>query len=200
MSDSKSSTGKVAFSVGFYIVTSITMVMVNKWVLNAVEIPLTFLYGQLLVAVVLLHLGGMFRLLSIPKLDFGKCKALAPLIAVNVIGLSFNTLCLKYVDASFYQVYIPRAFKIFDTRQGGESTSVTDDCWLLFLHSAQEHIGPYHACMRRCMLRICLWRLLRIKRGGEQHRIQHWRHLWSCVLSHHCLTCCGYQEQHEGRG
>lgn len=32
------------------------------------------------------------------------CRGLVPLICINVTGLIFNTYCLQYVDASFYQV------------------------------------------------------------------------------------------------
>lgn len=37
---------QVVFSVSFYMVTSITMVMANKWILNDHHYPLTFLWLQ----------------------------------------------------------------------------------------------------------------------------------------------------------
>ncbi|KAK9761638.1 hypothetical protein K7432_013321 [Basidiobolus ranarum] len=94
----------VAFSVSFYIVTALVMVMANKWVLNAVSVPVTFLWAQIALAVVFFHLSSLFNLFVIPKLNLQTCVALAPLITINVIGLTFNTLCLQYLDASFYQV------------------------------------------------------------------------------------------------
>ncbi len=120
------------------------MVIGNKWVLSALpDLPLTFLWLQLLVAVVLLaitHLFGVIQLPSpafsrnsdslpyspvysnkknipgvltsflrnlqrtLPTVNWKKSEQLMPLIAVNVIGLTGNTLCLKYIDASLYQV------------------------------------------------------------------------------------------------
>jgi GDP-fucose transporter C1 len=41
---------------------------------------------------------------TIPKVHWSTCKGLVPLISINVTGLIFNTYCLQYVDASFYQV------------------------------------------------------------------------------------------------
>lgn len=95
---------RVIFAVAFYFVTSITLVMANKWVLNAVEIPITFLWFQIVIAVILLHVSALAGLLVLPTLEKERCRALLPLITVNVVGLSFNTLCLKYVDAAFFQV------------------------------------------------------------------------------------------------
>ena len=43
-------------------------------------------------------------LVRLPPLDWAVCRALTPLVAINVVGLSLNTLCLHYVQASFYQV------------------------------------------------------------------------------------------------
>lgn len=78
--------------------------MANKAVLNQIEVPITFLAFQCLTAVLLMHIGNTFGLCSIPPLEWSICKKLGPLIAINVVGLSFNTLCLKFVDASFFQV------------------------------------------------------------------------------------------------
>lgn len=93
-----------------------------EWVLNAVQVPLFFLLVQLLTAVACLHLAACFgpRLLvsawnalmrgmltgffKIPEMRLSTCKGLTPLIAINCIGLAFNTYCLQFVDASFYQV------------------------------------------------------------------------------------------------
>ncbi|KAI5479310.1 DUF250 domain contaning protein [Pseudohyphozyma bogoriensis] len=94
----------VVGSVVFYLVAAIIMVMVNKWVLNAVEVPLFFLFCQLVIAVLLLQVCALFGYFKLPHLDVSVCKGLAPLIACNVLGLAFNTYCLQYVDASFYQI------------------------------------------------------------------------------------------------
>ncbi|GAA5966377.1 hypothetical protein JCM3765_005082 [Sporobolomyces pararoseus] len=98
------SRGMVIFSVMFYLVAAIVMIMVNKWVLNKVQIPLFFLFCQLGIAVILLQLCALFGYMKLPRMDVTTCKGLAPLIACNVLGLAFNTYCLQYVDASFYQI------------------------------------------------------------------------------------------------
>ncbi|KAM0756320.1 hypothetical protein T439DRAFT_321024 [Meredithblackwellia eburnea MCA 4105] len=102
--EEQASKAMVVFSVSFYLVAAIVMVMVNKWVLNAIEIPLFFLFCQLIIAVVLLHICALFGYFKLPTLDYQTCRGLVPLISCNVLGLAFNTYCLQYVDASFYQV------------------------------------------------------------------------------------------------
>ncbi|KDQ54154.1 hypothetical protein JAAARDRAFT_196895 [Jaapia argillacea MUCL 33604] len=103
--DKKHSRVAVMGTVLFYLVAALAMVMANKWVLSTTETPLFFLFTQLVIAVVLFlgsHAIGIIKLpmdFSIPHM-----KAMAPLIALNVFGLSFSNFTLKYVDASFYQV------------------------------------------------------------------------------------------------
>ncbi|RUS34631.1 hypothetical protein BC938DRAFT_479421, partial [Jimgerdemannia flammicorona] len=94
----------VTFAVSFYMVTSLVMVLVNKWTLNGIAVPMTFLWAQLLIAVILLYVSSWFGLLKLPVIQGDITYRLLPLIGVNVIGLTVNTLCLNYVDASFYQV------------------------------------------------------------------------------------------------
>ncbi len=58
-----------------------------------------------MLAVVLLH--GAARItpkVEIPTIELRTAKALAPVTTVNVIGLVFNILCLRGVEASFFQV------------------------------------------------------------------------------------------------
>lgn len=77
----------------------------NKAVLNdSPDLPLLFLLLQLLIAVVLLHASAaVSKRIEIPKLDREVGKKLVPVVLVNVIGLVFNTLCLRDVEASFFQ-------------------------------------------------------------------------------------------------
>lgn len=49
----------------------------------------------------LISISGYF---TIPNVRLNVCKGLLPLVSINVTGLIFNTYCLQYVDASFYQV------------------------------------------------------------------------------------------------
>lgn len=98
------SRGMVIFSVLFYLVAALVMIMANKWVLNSVSVPLFFLFVQLVIAVLLLHISAVFGYFTIPSVQLSTCRGLVPLVSINVLGLIFNTYCLSYVDASFYQV------------------------------------------------------------------------------------------------
>lgn len=76
----------------------------NKWTLNSTTLPLTFLWAQLIIAVVLIQGCAAVGLLKLPPLNIQLAVDLAAVITVNVVGLVFNTLCLKLVDASYFQV------------------------------------------------------------------------------------------------
>ncbi|KAH8099349.1 hypothetical protein BXZ70DRAFT_1009162 [Cristinia sonorae] len=97
---------KVAGVVSFYMFAALVMVFVNKAVLNSSpDLPLLFLLLQLLLAVVLLHASALVTSkVEIPKLDFKTAKKVTPVTLVNVIGLVFNILCLRGVEASFFQI------------------------------------------------------------------------------------------------
>lgn len=78
----------------------------NKAVLNSSpELPLLFLLNQLVIAVILLHISALISpKVEIPHLDLKTAKKMTPVTLVNVIGLVFNILCLRGVEASFFQV------------------------------------------------------------------------------------------------
>ncbi|KAF5352706.1 hypothetical protein D9756_005939 [Leucocoprinus leucothites] len=97
---------QVASVVMFYMSAALTMVFVNKAVLNnSPDLPLLFLLNQLLIAVALLHAAAFVSpRIEIPTLDREVAKKLIPVVSVNIIGLVFNTLCLRGVEASFFQV------------------------------------------------------------------------------------------------
>lgn len=97
---------KVAAVVSFYMVAALIMVFVNKAVLNvAPDLPLLYLFNQLVIAVILLHGAALITTkVQIPKLDAHTAKKLTPVVSVNIIGLAFNTLCLRGVEASFFQI------------------------------------------------------------------------------------------------
>jgi GDP-fucose transporter C1 len=82
------------------------MVFVNKLVLNAApELPILFLLNQMLIAVALLHLSARLSpRVKIPSWDYTVAKGLFPVVSVNAVGLVWNTLCLRAVDASYFQV------------------------------------------------------------------------------------------------
>lgn len=97
---------KVAGVVSFYMFSALVMVFVNKAVLNnSPDLPLLFLMLQLIIAVALLHLSALFSSkIEIPKFDKEVAKKLMPVVLVNIVGLVFNTLCLRDVEASFFQI------------------------------------------------------------------------------------------------
>ncbi|PPQ99560.1 hypothetical protein CVT24_005348 [Panaeolus cyanescens] len=97
---------KVAAVVAFYMVSALIMVFVNKAVLNSSpELPLLFLLLQLMIAVVLLKASSLVsQKVQIPKFEVDTAKKLVPVVSVNIIGLVFNTLCLRDVEASFFQI------------------------------------------------------------------------------------------------
>ncbi|KAF9984750.1 hypothetical protein BGZ65_012706 [Modicella reniformis] len=94
----------VILTVGFYMITALIMVSCNKWALNTIELPWLLLWCQMMIAVILLKVTHSTGMLKMPEIRIDVSKALAPLIAINVLGLGVNTLCLVYVDTSFYQI------------------------------------------------------------------------------------------------
>ncbi|KAG8848873.1 hypothetical protein FRB96_001005 [Tulasnella sp. 330] len=97
---------QVAAVVAFYMISALIMVFVNKAVLNTTpDLPLSFLFIQLTIAVVFLHFASLLTSkVVLPKLDLAVAYKLLPCVGVNIVGLVFNTLCLRAVDASFFQV------------------------------------------------------------------------------------------------
>jgi GDP-fucose transporter C1 len=102
----RSSPLRVAAVVSFYMFAALVMVFVNKTVLNSTpDAPLLFLFIQLVIAVILLHLSALFTSrIEIPQWDRHTVKKLFPVVSINIIGLVFNTLCLREVEATFFQI------------------------------------------------------------------------------------------------
>ncbi|KAG8715215.1 hypothetical protein FRC11_005288, partial [Ceratobasidium sp. 423] len=97
---------QIAAVIIFYMIAALVMVFVNKLVLNAApELPVLFLFIQMLIAVALLHLSAMLSpRVKIPSWDYSVAKGLFPVVSVNAVGLVWNTLCLRAVDASYFQI------------------------------------------------------------------------------------------------
>jgi len=97
---------RVATVISFYMFAALVMVFVNKTVLNSTpEAPLLFLFLQLLIAVILLHVTALFSSrIEIPQWDSYTVKKLVPVVTINIVGLVFNTLCLREVEATFFQI------------------------------------------------------------------------------------------------
>ncbi|KAF8641016.1 hypothetical protein AX17_000661 [Amanita inopinata Kibby_2008] len=106
MSTPSVQTMQVASVVLFYMTAALVMVFVNKAVLNNTpDLPLLFLFVQLIIAVVLLHVSALIsRRIELPTFDKAVARKLLPVVLVNVIGLAFNTLCLRDVEATFFQI------------------------------------------------------------------------------------------------
>jgi len=65
------------------------------------------LFLQLVIAVLLLHVTALFSSrIEIPQWDSYTAKKLLPVVTINIVGLVFNTLCLREVEATFFQVFI----------------------------------------------------------------------------------------------
>jgi len=78
----------------------------NKAVLlSTPDLPLFLLFVQLIIAVILLHVGTIFTSkVEIPAIDLHTARKLTPVVLINIVGLVFNMLCLRDVEASFFQV------------------------------------------------------------------------------------------------
>jgi len=107
-----SETLRICAVVGFYFFVSISMVFLNKNLMHQdFEFPLFITWYQLVVAIgcmwTLHHLGKHIDTFSmIPPIQFDTtvAKKVLPLACVFVGMISFNNLCLMYVEVTFYQV------------------------------------------------------------------------------------------------
>eukprot|EP01099_Mayorella_cantabrigiensis_P000398 TRINITY_DN1185_c0_g5_i1.p1 TRINITY_DN1185_c0_g5~~TRINITY_DN1185_c0_g5_i1.p1 ORF type:complete len:505 (-),score=121.84 TRINITY_DN1185_c0_g5_i1:44-1453(-) len=106
---------KIALVVGFYFFISISLVLLNKIVLNGSEYsipaPMFIVWFQLLVALVIIWLVSFlarwipaFALIPPLEIDLQKAKQILPLTLCFIGMIVFNNLCLLYVHVSFYQI------------------------------------------------------------------------------------------------
>jgi GDP-fucose transporter C1 len=82
------------------------MVFVNKIVLNSTpNLTILFMFFQSMITVILLHVTSLFSAhIQLPTLDLVTASKLAPLIIIDAAGFTFNALCLRDVEAAFYQI------------------------------------------------------------------------------------------------
>ena len=82
------------------------MVFVTKAVLNSTpNLPTLFMFFQSVMTVLLLNLTSVFTThVKIPTFDKTTAYKLMPLILVDASGFIFNALCLRDVEAAFYQI------------------------------------------------------------------------------------------------
>ncbi|KAG5340855.1 GDP-fucose transporter 1 [Termitomyces sp. T112] len=92
--------------IAFYMVAALVMVFVNKAVLNSTpNLPTLFMFFQSVMTVLLLNFTSLFTThVKIPTFDKTTAYKLAPLILVDASGFIFNALCLRDVEAAFYQI------------------------------------------------------------------------------------------------
>ncbi|TFK35774.1 hypothetical protein BDQ12DRAFT_687909 [Crucibulum laeve] len=97
---------QVVAVIAFYMVAALVMVFVNKIVLNTAPNLPTFLCSfQSISTVLLLTLTSLFTShVQIPTLDYSTARKLAPLMIVDAAGFLFNTLCLRDVEAAYYNI------------------------------------------------------------------------------------------------
>ncbi|KAF8151293.1 hypothetical protein B0H34DRAFT_801060 [Crassisporium funariophilum] len=92
--------------IAFYMVAALVMVFVNKVVLNtAPNLPTLLCSFQSIATVFLLNLTSFFtQHVQIPTWDHATARKLAPLMVVDAAGFLFNTLCLRDVEAAYYNI------------------------------------------------------------------------------------------------
>jgi hypothetical protein len=166
----------------------------NKTVLNSTpDTPLLFLFLQLIIAVVFLHVSALFSSrVEIPQWDLFTAKKLLPVVTINIVGLVFNTLCLREVEATFFQVLI-----IFFSPRCSTQYRFLSDCKRLGLaldycrHLRHDSLSPFNPCHH------CSWHsfhgIFRRCRTNRKHSrcrnpIAHQSILRRIFLSGHCYS------------
>ncbi|XP_043938508.1 GDP-fucose transporter 1 isoform X2 [Protopterus annectens] len=106
---------KIALVVTLYWFVSITMVFLNKYLLDSpalkLDAPLFVTFFQCVVTVVLCWCMNILAMLCPGSVDFPSIKfdpkvsrSVLPLSIVFIGMITFNNLCLKYVGVAFYNV------------------------------------------------------------------------------------------------
>lgn len=117
-------------------------------VLNSSDLPLTFLFAQLVLAVLLIQACTLFGFLTLPPFDPALCKVISGVVVVNVVGLVFNTLCLKLVDASYFQVRLLPSppFCFWLPFLGGQALEKRK--WVQAVQAETPFFVPFHPSLR----------------------------------------------------
>lgn len=101
---------KIALVVAAYWFVSIALVFINKYLLSSSELkldaPLFVTWFQCVISVLLCVLLNAFSIVKAPITSetLNHLKELVPLSVTFVGMVTFNNLCLKYVDVSFYYI------------------------------------------------------------------------------------------------
>lgn len=174
----------------------------NKAVLsNSPDLPLLFLLLQLLIAVILLHASAtVSKKIDLPRFDIQVAKKLIPVVLVNIIGLVFNTLCLRDVEASFFQVTacLSRShFKllmltshVLDCKR--PCPSPHNPCFVASHAYFSHNKGRFGcSCCHRWIFHRCCSIFIHPSDGSSIVAIVV---LWCFILSFYRLACCAHQE------
>ena len=104
----------VATIVASYWTISISMVYLNKILLSpdiSIPAPLFITFYQCLITTLICYVcgtlssrGGWYSQFPKPELNLSTARAVMPLSIVFVAMITFNNICLKYVEVSFYNV------------------------------------------------------------------------------------------------
>ena len=166
----------------------------NKTVLNSTpDTPLLFLFLQLIIAVVFLHISALFSSrIEIPQWDLYTAKKLLPVVTINIVGLVFNTLCLREVEATFFQVPISIIFSRPVVQLNTDS-----DCKRLGLaidycrYLRHDSLSPFSPCHHRSW-HSHHWIFCRCRTNGQhsccRNSITHQSILRRVFLSGHCYS------------
>eukprot|EP00823_Brevimastigomonas_motovehiculus_P007267 TRINITY_DN6282_c0_g1_i1.p1 TRINITY_DN6282_c0_g1~~TRINITY_DN6282_c0_g1_i1.p1 ORF type:complete len:339 (-),score=39.41 TRINITY_DN6282_c0_g1_i1:102-1118(-) len=101
----------IFLTVSFYIVISISVVLLNKYLFCGqlgIDAPLFLTWTQFVITTLVFLVLNPFRIWIplIPKFEYHLSTAIEvlPLTLLFLGMISFNNLCLKYVEVTFYQV------------------------------------------------------------------------------------------------
>jgi len=105
---------KIASVITFYFIISLSMVFLNKVVMDNLQFPFPLLltWLQFVVAIICIVVFGylgkvgvsVFSIIPPWEFDMEIAKKVLPLTIVYLCMVVFNNLCLRYVQVSFYQV------------------------------------------------------------------------------------------------
>lgn len=123
----------------FYNLSAISTVIVNKFYLRTIPIPLSLLLFQMVVSSVILSAGyilyNQVRVKSAESKPFTvleSMKLLWPMVLCNIFGLALNIICLSKIDSIVHQV--TRSMTLPLTAIIGPLVGSADTCtWKVYL-------------------------------------------------------------------
>jgi len=165
----KSETKIIASVIAFYWVCSMSVVFLNKYIFTYADyefpFPLFVTWYQFLVALVLLIITGfskskLFSIVPRYELKLDIAIKILPLTAIYVGMLTFNNLCLAFVEVSFYQVArsLTIIFNIIFTYlilHNKTSLAAIGACSVVFFGFALGSFGELHFSLLGLIFGVC---------------------------------------------